>query len=531
MYKQFFSLKAFPFSISPDPSFLFLSFRHKEALMHLRHGLKNSEGVLLLTGEVGTGKTLLLRCLLQQLPPTTHISNVLNPTLSDVELLETLCEQFGISYQNSTEASLFLILKNWLIQNHNKTNEAIVIIDEAQHLSLSAIEKLIELTKIEIDKKKLLQIILIGQTELQDKLKEKDFRFLAHKITVRYHLLSLSCLETSKYIQHRLSLVGAASRIFTEKSVNLIHKISSGTPRLINILCDRCLLTAYTTNNKCVTATCVSEVAHELQLTSPNKKNLHSISNIQILVIILLLGFSIFEAVSYFGYNISFLTRFFAQAPPAKIVKSEAKKDLSGFDRYKNIDFSAVSFNDALSDLYAIWGYKINKTENICQQGNSLNLLCYTQLFTFDKLINLNYPVVVKLKIKGSPVFAVLFKIKDNDVQLLIKDQLLTVSISWFNDHWNGDATLLWQAPFVLKDDLRFGQRNNKIAWLAKNLSSTKDDKKSYSSKFDLRLLKEVKAFQRSHNINDNGFVTNDTLMMMMPLVNPNTPRLTIKDH
>jgi general secretion pathway protein A len=402
---------------------------------------------------------------------------------------------------------------------------------------LPALEIIIELTEIEINKQKVLQVILIGQTELQDKLKEKEFLFLAQKITVRNHLLPLTCLETSNYIQHRLNLVGSASRIFTENALNLIYKMSTGIPRLINILCNRCLLTAYTNNSQSVTSTMVQKAAKELQFTSPYKEKSHAISNLRLLLLIVLLGLCLFKAGSYFGYNVSFLTkvvtRLIGQTPQDKIVKSEVKTHITGFANYKNLDLSAVSFNDALTDLYGVWGYQINNKDkdNPCMQGKSIHLSCYTKLFTFDKLMHFNYPSVVKLTIKSRPVYVVLYKINDSKLQLLIKDQLITVSTSWFNGHWNGDATLLWQAPFLLKDDLKFGQQNQNIAWLAKNLSSAKDDKKIYKQNFDLTLLKQVKNFQRSHGLSANGVVGTEILMMLIPLLNPNIPRLMKKDH
>ncbi|WP_413701214.1 ExeA family protein [Psychromonas sp. KJ10-10] len=175
MYQEFFSLKMKPFSISPDPDFLYLSGRHKEAIAHLQHGLRGHAGFVLLTGEVGTGKTTICRSLVENMSSDTDIAFILNPALNEIELLTTICDSFNIQYEKNNLSSLFAELSAWMLENHQNNRHAVVLIDEAQHLSFAALEQLRLLTEVESNHQKTLQVILIGQTELQAKLKQDIF--------------------------------------------------------------------------------------------------------------------------------------------------------------------------------------------------------------------------------------------------------------------------------------------------------------------------------------------------------------------
>jgi len=268
MYQEFFSLKHLPFSISPDPDFLFLSDRHKEALAHLKYGLQSNGGFVLLTGEVGTGKTTICRLLLQQLPEGLDVAFILNPALNEIELLATICDEFNIEYpkENPSLKILFDSLTAWMSDNQHHGRGAVVIIDEAQHLSFAVLEQLRLLTNIESNNKKALQVILIGQTELKEKLAQRELRQLAQRITARYHLLTLTEKETQYYIQHRLNIAGASYPIFDTKVQQRIFKYSHGVPRIINLICDRCLLCAYSENTTKVSTKILSKVMKEVDV-------------------------------------------------------------------------------------------------------------------------------------------------------------------------------------------------------------------------------------------------------------------------
>jgi len=254
MYRNFFSLSELPFSISPDPKYIFMSDRHREALAHLTYGLGEVGGFALLTGEVGTGKTTISRCLMEQLPINTQAAFILNPTLSSKELLATLCDELKIRYRK-TDASLKSLtdkISEKLLKNHENDINTLLIIDEAQHLQPEVLEQLRLLTNLETNTKKLLQVILIGQPELQQLLQRRDLRQLAQRITARYHLMPLTKPELSQYIHHRLTVADCTRAIFDKSALAKIHQLSQGIPRLTNLLCHSALMLAYNQNDSVV---------------------------------------------------------------------------------------------------------------------------------------------------------------------------------------------------------------------------------------------------------------------------------------
>jgi general secretion pathway protein A len=265
MYKGYFGLKESPFSIAPNPRFLFMSERHKEALAHLSYGLGETGGFALLTGEVGTGKTTISRRLMEQLPENTQAAFILNPTLSSQELLATVCDELKIRYRKTGATLKTLTDKIYekLNKNHQANLNTLLIIDEAQHLAPEVLEQLRLLTNLETDTKKLLQVILIGQPELKQLLQRRDLRQLAQRITARYHLLPLTKDEVGHYIQHRLSVAQCERMLFERTAVAEIHRISQGIPRIINLLCERSLTNAYCSNNALVTKKIVLQSAQE----------------------------------------------------------------------------------------------------------------------------------------------------------------------------------------------------------------------------------------------------------------------------
>ncbi len=277
MYRNFFSLSELPFSISPDPKYLFMSDRHKEALSHLTYGLGEVGGFALLTGEVGTGKTTISRCLMEQLPTNTQAAFILNPTLSSQELLATLCDQLKIRYRK-TDASLKILtdkISEKLLKNHQNDINTLLIIDEAQHLQPEVLEQLRLLTNLETNTKKLLQVILIGQPELQQLLQRRDLRQLAQRITARYHLMPLTKSELNQYISHRLLVADCTRALFDKGAIAKVHQLSQGVPRLTNLLCHSALMLAYNQNHSVVnkkTVIAAAERALGIDLPENNHK-------------------------------------------------------------------------------------------------------------------------------------------------------------------------------------------------------------------------------------------------------------------
>ncbi|WP_354622970.1 AAA family ATPase [Psychromonas sp. MME2] len=529
MYQDFFSLNKQPFSISPDPDFIFLSERHKEALAHLTYGLQDNGGFVLLTGEVGTGKTTVCRALLQDISEETDIAYILNPALSEIELLATICDEFKIAYELNLK-SLFDAIKAWMMDNLRAGRSAIVLIDEAQHLSFSSLEQLRLLTNIESNNKKPLQVILIGQTELQQKLKQTEFRQLAQRITARYHLLPLNRLESEYYIQHRLHVAGARSPLFDRNTIALIFKISQGIPRIINLLCDRSLLCAYSEHAAKVTPKMVRLAAHEIGVDGRHKSSSFlsqwgRFALLTIFVVIIMI-----QGAKLYSDNLFVETKkvtieplLATQAiqvievsePPAQKT-SEAKEDRhvaedgNWFDNYPTLDLTDNEFADALVTLYALWGYQTEAQTVNCELGGSILLSCFSEYMSLEQVKQANYPAIIKLENEDQYAYVVLYKVNDN-YQLLIADQVINVSASWLSKYWQGEVTLLWQAPFILESALQFGQKNAKVAWLSSQLNSIAGLPTQNKDRFDLSLLQQVVDFQREQGLEDDGIVGSNT--------------------
>ena len=268
MYHQYFGLSEQPFSIAVNPRYLFMSARHRDALAHLLYGVGTGGGFILLTGEVGTGKTTLNRSLIEQLPSATDIAIVLNPALSAAELLASVCDELAIDYPAGTDSLKVLTdaLHQFLLDNHAKNRRTVLMIDEAQHLSFDVLEQIRLLTNLETDEKKLLQIILIGQPELEATLSRPELRQLNQRITARFKLTPLDREETGVYIRHRLQIAGLQGNrsLFSAAALREVYRVSGGIPRLINLVCDRALTGAYGRHANAASPSLVREAAREV---------------------------------------------------------------------------------------------------------------------------------------------------------------------------------------------------------------------------------------------------------------------------
>jgi general secretion pathway protein A len=267
MYLPFFGLNEKPFAITPDPRYLFLSERHSEALAHLIYGITEAGGFIQLTGEVGTGKTTIIRSLLSRTPSNAEVALILNPRVSATEFLLTLCEELGIGVPDSAVGSLkelVDILNRYLLKAHADGRRVVLVVDEAQNLDYDALEQIRLLTNLETETQKLLQIILIGQPELRDMLARVELRQLAQRMTARYHLAPLTRAEATLYVRHRMRVAGANRDVFSRAALAELHRVSQGIPRLINIIADRALLGAYAQEKPDIGAALVRRAATEV---------------------------------------------------------------------------------------------------------------------------------------------------------------------------------------------------------------------------------------------------------------------------
>lgn len=275
MYNDYFGFDSAPFSISPDPEFLYLTDQHQKALSHLLFGVGDSGGFMVLTGEVGAGKTTICRTFLRQLPPEANVAFIVNPKQSSLELLQSILDEFKIPYSDQhSEKHLVDRLNIYLLKAHAQGLNSVLIIDEAHTLSKQLLEQLRLLTNLETNKKKLLQLILIGQPELTETLSRHDLRQLAQRITARYDIKPLSKSDVAAYIKHRLTVANGDDKLFTAGALRKISRYSRGLPRVVNLLADRSLAEAYDKNHKRVTGRDVSLAA---EMLLPNTKGGHNV--------------------------------------------------------------------------------------------------------------------------------------------------------------------------------------------------------------------------------------------------------------
>lgn len=267
MYTRFYGIKEKPFNVTSDPAFLYLSRRHKEALSHIIYGIEDRKGFLEITGDIGTGKTTLCRALLNKLDGNTKTAFVLNPDLSQLQLLQVIMEDFGLTVEKKSKMCMFRQLNNFLLEQLSVGNNVVLIIDEAQNLKLPVLEQIRLLSNLETEKEKLFQIVLVGQPELRVKLNSQQLKQLRQRISVRYHILPLGRDEIGEYIYHRLAVAGSnkGDIEFKEKALDLIYGYSNGVPRLINILCDKALLLGYVLETKHITFDIVMKSINEIE--------------------------------------------------------------------------------------------------------------------------------------------------------------------------------------------------------------------------------------------------------------------------
>ena len=521
MYQDHFNLSREPFSIAPDPEFLFLSESHNEALSHLLYGLSHG-GFVLISGEVGTGKTTILRNLLKSIPSQMDVAFILNPRLTVIELLETVCEEFGLdpSMHNSQTVKGYVdLLSSFLRDNNTRDRSAVLIIDEAQNLSTSVLEQIRLLTNIETDSRKLLQIILIGQPELEEMLSRSELRQLAQRITARYRLEPLNKKETKTYIEHRLRVAGTDTTIFKDTAINTIFKTTKGIPRLINLVCDRALLGAYALDLNEVNSSLIRQSRKEVFGISPTNKK-------TILPILLMTTAVILAASVFFLYNPS-KTSSKDPALANNPIATENKKTGS-FVKRVNTSETTNSWNnlkkqisqedgeqgrlDAYSELFKIWGVdnQSRLSPNPCETALNLRFRCLKRNGSWSEIDVLNTPVILELWINfDRPQYALLKRKTEFIYYLSISGQEIPVSRQNLKESWFGSYEILWKPPPGYTETLSLGDEHPNIAWLKTLLT------KQYNHLFrnnDLpvynqELLTIIEKFQRDSDLLVDGVI------------------------
>ncbi|MCG9695898.1 ExeA family protein [Shewanella sp. Isolate11] len=536
MYKAFYGLNDNPFSIAPNPHYLFLSDRHREALAHLTYGLGETGGFVLLTGEVGTGKTTVSRSLLNQLPENTDTAFILNPSLTELELLATLCDELDIHYGESpTLKQLTDQLSQFLLANHNKGRNTVLIIDEAQHLRAEVLEQLRLLTNLETDTKKLLQVILIGQPELQQLLKRQELRQLAQRITARYHLLPLTEAEIALYVQHRLQVAGRHEPLFHRGAIKALHKYSGGIPRLINLLCERALMAGYAQSKVPIDANMVRTAAAEVF-----GEEIKPSSNLWWPSIAVVAASVTFVGAWYLFNQTSVLTPQEQESPsviqqaraePQMAQPIEAQKQPETLSSSQQVLRNAIAQSRNIDSAYAailgVWGKVPYVGMTVCQSAQQQGLDCFQQQGNWNSLVRLNYPAVVYLQDENQQAFYGTVVSRQGDQLLMqLSEQQLWVDREWFNRHFAGTFELLWQTPDYQPKEIGRSAPVSQIQWLENALAHIQKKSPRLVSSFDDQLEQELKSFQRQHGLRADAIAGHQTLVQLNLYLSDQGPRL-----
>lgn len=587
MHSEAFGLKAPGFAITPDPHYLYLSKHHQEALAHLLYGAEH-DGFVLLTGEVGTGKTTVCRAFLQQLPPQVHVALILNPAVSAVELLQAICHEFQVAIPEDATSIQVLNahLNDYLLNAHAQGLRPVLLIDEAQGLQPEVLEQVRLLTNLETATRKLLQIFLVGQPELRDLLDQEQLRQVSQRITARYHLTPLTAKETSIYIQHRLAVAGTIQPIFTPGAIRQIHRVTGGIPRLINILCDRAMLGAYATHKPRITRYIVKRAYTELQ-GIPLRQNHRMWRN----AAVALFALSGLIALAYFTPSTAdlwFINNAAVQqawqtattylnsiqlvaapppllptAPIPKIDKTVNAKQAtpqpatpplvappinlpppvlpvpavattqptSNIQSLPSVDGFTLSRQTAMYWLLQTWGIQTPSTTDLepCTLAQQGGLYCRSSTDSWTGLQRYDYPAVLRLSSTTEPKYVLMLGLDQNRILLASDKRQAWIERRAVESLWTGTFLILWKPP--LGGYLVIGRNSSAalVQWLRTTLNRATGNSVAVidPNHLDEPLEAALMAFQTQYGLQADGIAGPETLIRLTNAANlPNIPRL-----
>ena len=555
MYASHFGLKQAPFSIAPDPRYLFMSERHREALAHLLYGVGGGGGFVLLTGEIGAGKTTVCRCFLEQIPRRCNVAYIFNPKLNTAELLQSICDEFRIPLPEGSQASLKAhvdALNEFLLKTHAVGQNNVLIIDEAQNLSPEVLEQLRLLTNLETSERKLLQIILIGQPELRQMLAQPELEQLAQRVIARYHLDALSEEETAQYIQHRLETAGLKrGSLFERKALRRVHELTRGVPRRINLLCDRALLGAYAEGKARVDKDIVEKAAQEVfeslalpeaTAGAPSRKGDRSRGVASAWPNWTWAVFGTGVTLSLAGAGLSAwlhwagpgkATAKAATLAPAASTPAPSPKAIPPAEPLAPlVDAGALmkdaAPNEALAwqDLAALWGFEL-KAGDPCNQLHRARLICFRNSGGLGMLTQLDRPALLTLQDGGGATrHAVLTRLVGGEAWLQLGSNRVRVPLAVLSGLWRGDFATLWFAPEGYRAKVQIGQTGPVVEWLAEQLGRIDQQATTSPARFDRALQARLQAFQLAQGLKPDGVAGATTFMLINRAVGIAEPRL-----
>lgn len=565
MYAGYFGLKQAPFSIAPDPHYLFMSERHREALAHLLYGIEGGGGFVLLSGEIGAGKTTICRCFLEQLPKHCNVAYIFNPKLTVGDLLKTICHEFQVAVKHegvgpATIKDYLDPLNDYLLRSHAAGQHNILIIDEAQNLTPHVLEQLRLLTNLETSERKLLQIILIGQPELRQMLARPDLEQLAQRVIARFHLGTLTETESRQYIQHRMGVAGLQGPLpFSDDALRRIHALTRGVPRRINLLCDRALLGAYATGQPRVERAVVDKAAAEVfesEALAPVPAAAPAQALAQRLGTLALgaLGGAASAAALFWLWTGSTLApaphtpdsqnvptaTAPVLSPPQQTEPAAAAATATAVPPEPPVaapptpeptpgppPFSALWRNEAaaLHAMGPLWGAALSQTAP-CTDAPREQLQCFRiGRMTLHGLRQMDRPAALLLRLPGQGNgWAVLTAMTSETATLRTENERWLVPLTALADIWRGDYATLWRTPPGQQGRLNNGNTGPAADWLAQQLEQLQSTGQIAAESTDFS--SRVRAFQRSQGVDGDGLAGPMTFMLVNRASGVDEPRL-----
>ena len=569
MYAGYFGLKQAPFSIAPDPHYLFMSERHREALAHLLYGIEGGGGFVLLSGEIGAGKTTICRCFLEQIPKHCNVAYIFNPKLTVSDLLKTICHEFQVTVEHEGVGPVTIKdyldpLNDYLLRSHSAGQRNILIIDEAQNLTPYVLEQLRLLTNLETSQRKLLQIILIGQPELRQMLARPELEQLAQRVIARFHLSALTEDESRQYIQHRMGVAGLQGPLpFSDDALRRIHALTRGVPRRINLLCDRALLGAYATGQARVERAVVDKAAAEVfepDAPTPAAGVVSGKALGQRLGTLALgaLGGAASAAALFWLWTASGMgpvpstpntdspaasaAPALAAPPPAEtpapttapptaeqvpapVIASAvpvAPEPTPGQPPAKVLWRSEAA---ALRELGTLWGTELSNNEP-CTSAQREQLQCFRiNRMTLHGLRQMDRPAVLFLRLPGQGNgWAVLSAMTNETATLRTAEGRWRMPLTALADIWRGDYATLWRTPPGQVGRLNNGNSGPAAEWLTQQLQRLQASGQIPGDATDFSA--RIRAFQRSQGVDGDGLAGPMTFMLVNRASGVDEPRL-----
>jgi general secretion pathway protein A len=540
MYAAYFGLGHEPFSIAPDPRYLFMSERHREALAHLLYGLGAGGGFVLLSGEIGTGKTTVCRLFLEQIPANCNVAYIFNPKLTVTELLQSICDEFHVDVPQRqqripTVKDYLDPLNRFLLQAHAEGRNNVLIIDEAQNLSAEVLEQLRLLTNLETGERKLLQIILIGQPELRSMLARPELEQLAQRVIARFHLDALTPAETAQYIQHRLEVAGLTRPLpFERSALQRVHQLARGVPRRVNLLCDRALLGAFAGGLPVVDRATVNKAAAEVFGPAPAAPSRWRRSA-AILGLGLAAGAGLFATASRLLDDSASSTLAVqpvaAGARPAPAASAaEASGGMETGPQVTKVSAAATptllrDSDQAWRELAGAWKVEVGAGEP-CKALLKEHLHCFSKNLSLALIRELGRPGILTLDAdSGAPSYAVLTGLTRESATLHAGGTEQKVTLAALAARWQGSFATLWQAPPGYTG--RPGLDGETIDWMAARLAVANGlPPPSGRRAFDAALKSQLRTFQLAQGLPTDGQPGPLTFMQLNRAAGVDEPQL-----